>query len=159
MKKTRLLPLTLLLLAGCGGGDKGGTSPTPVTQPPAPAPTPTPAPTPEPISNYSGTYSGQMLFNFAGGPEFLVPAGTEVSHDGDSLDLGALEVPGWGIFKLKTATMVNKTDFVGTAGYQSIGCGRVKVSTEGSFTGRNMSLRAGLTSDCFHARFHGDLSR
>ena len=71
----------------------------------------------------------------------------------------AFEIPGFGDFPLKTATMVNSTDFAGSAGYGSVGCGRVKVSTEGSFEGRNMSLVAGLTSDCFHARFRGDLSR
>jgi hypothetical protein len=100
-----------------------------------------------------------MTFNFAGGPEIPVKASLEVEQDGDSLDLGTLTVPGFGSFPLKTATMVNSTDFEGSAGYQSVGCGRVKVSTSGSFHDRSMDLLAGLTSDCFHARFKGDLTR
>jgi hypothetical protein len=83
----------------------------------------------------------------------------EVDQDGDDLDLGVLEVPGWGDFPLKTATMVSPDAFFGSAGYQSVGCGRVKVSTEGQFAGRDLTLLAGLTSDCFHARFRGTLSR
>ena len=158
--KVRTLTLLLPLLTGCGG-DGGGQGPTPVTTPVAPAatPTPTPAPTPTPTLDHSGTYSGSMLFNIRGGPEVPVQARVEVSQDGDELDLGELEVPGFGSFPLRTATMVNATDFVGSAGYVSGGCGRVKVSTEGSFNDKTMSLLAGLTSDCFHARFRGDLAK
>jgi hypothetical protein len=83
----------------------------------------------------------------------------EVTQNGDELDLGVLEVPGFGNFPLETAQMVNGSDFAGSGGYQSIGCGRVKVSTEGSFGDRTMNLLAGLTSDCFHARFRGGLSK
>jgi hypothetical protein len=160
----RRLALTLtlaLLLPGCGGD--GGTSPTSVAPPPTPAPTPaptpTPTPTPDPVTDYSGNYSGSMIFSVQGGPEFPMQVHTEVTQDGNSLNLGALEVPGFGEFPLKGATLVSKNEFVGSAGYQSIGCGRVKVSTQGSFTGPKMALNAGLTSDCFHARFRGELSK
>jgi len=155
------LPLVLTLLLPACGGDSGGTSPTPVTQPPVPAPTPTPTPvpTPEPITDYSGSYSGPMIFSIQGGSDYPMQVRTDVAQDGNSLNLGALEVPGFGVFPLKSATLVNKNEFVGSAGYQSIGCGRVKVSTEGSFHERKMALNAGLTSDCFHARFRGELSK
>ena len=92
-------------------------------------------------------------------PSGSFPARLEVSQDGDSLDFGTLELPGFGSFPLKTATMTSPTEFAGSAGYGSIGCGRVKVSTQGSFTGREMHLLAGLTSDCVQARLIGDLSR
>jgi len=156
--KTLTLVAMLVLVSGCGGGN---TDPTPVTTTlaAAPTPAPTPIPTPTPISDHSGTYSGGMVFNFQGGPEIPVQARLEVSQTGQDLELGELEVPGFGSFPLRSATMVNATDFVGSSGYQSVGCGRIKVSTEGSFSGRTMSLLAGLTSDCFHARFRGDLTR
>jgi hypothetical protein len=75
------------------------------------------------------------------------------------VELGTLDLPGFGSFPLKTATMTSATEFVGSAGYGSVGCGRVKVSTQGSFEGRNMQLLAGLTSDCVQAKLSGDLSR
>jgi len=156
MKSRALMVLLPLLLTGCGG-DHGG--PTPVATTSTPAPTPTPTPTPTPPPNYSGTYSGTMAFTISGVPAGSFPARLEVSQDGDSLELGTLELPGFGSFPLKTATMISPTEFVGSAGYGSIGCGRVKVSTRGSFAGRDMHLLAGLTSDCVQARLSGDLSR
>ena len=149
------------VLVACGGDDPTPTSvvtPT-TTLAPAPAPTPTPTPTPAPSSNHSGTYRGTLTFNVQGGPEVPMNARLEVTHEGDTVDLGELEVPGFGTFPLKTATMTSATEFEGSSGYQSIGCGRVKVSTSGSFGDRTMDLLAGLTSDCFHARFKGELTR
>ena len=48
---------------------------------------------------------------------------------------------------------------LGAARAGSAGCGRVKVSTSGTFSGDNMHLNAGLTSDCIHAKLSGDLGR
>lgn len=159
--KIRMLTMLspLLLLAGCGGDNGNGPTPIPTTASPAPAPTPTPIPTPTPTPNYSGTYSGMMTFTIRGVPAGSFRARLEVTQDGDSLDLGELELPGFGNFPLKTATMTSPTEFAGSAGYASGGCGRVKVSTQGTFTGRDMHLLAGLTSDCVQARLSGDLSR
>ena len=157
MKSRTLMVLLPLLVTGCGG-DNGG--PTLVTTPPptlAPAPTPTPTPTPPP--DYTGTYSGTMNFTISGVPAGSFPARLEVTQSGDTLELGTLELPGFGDFPLKTATMTSPTEFAGSAGYGSVGCGRVKVSTQGSFAGRDMHLLAGLTSDCIQARLSGDLSR
>ena len=152
-----MMPLLPLLLTGCGGDH--GVVPV-VTPPPTTlAPQPTPAPTPTPASNYTGTYTGTMAFSISGVPAGSFPARLEVTQDGQTLDLGTLEVPGFGGFPLKTATMTSATEFVGSAGYASGGCGRVKVSTEGSFSGNNMHLNAGLTSDCVHAKLSGDLGR
>jgi hypothetical protein len=145
-----VLPLVLM---GSGGGNDVTTT-TPATQQPAPAATPTATPTPTPISDatlgYSGTYSGQLVFNFQGGPEYPVPASIEVAQGGNELKFGPIVVPGWGEFPLKSATLTSKTEFAGN-GYQPVGCGRVKVSTDSSFTGRKMALTAGLTSDAFTA--------
>lgn len=153
----RMALLPLLLLTGCGGDKGTGPTVTPPTVAPAPAPTPTPTPTPP--ANYSGIYSGTMAFTIAGVPQASFQARLEVTHDGNTLDLGTMDLPGLGSFPLKTATMTSATEFVGSAGYGSIGCGRVKVSTQGSFEGSNMQLLAGLTSDCIQAKLSGYLTR
>ena len=157
MNKRALMVLLPMFLAGCGG-DNGG--PTVVVTPtPVPAATPTPAPTPTPPLSFAGIYVGTMAFSVSGVPRGSFPTRLEVTQDGDIVELGTMTLPGFGDFPLKTATMINATDFVGSAGYQSVGCGRVKVSTQGTFAGRDMHLLAGLTSDCVQARLSGDLSR
>lgn len=157
-KRVLMVVLPLLFLSACGGDDGGPdpvVAPPPTTVPAAPPP-PTPPPAPP---NYTGTYVGTMAFTIKGVPAGSFPARLEVTQDGDTVELGTLSLPGFGDFPLKTATLTNSTDFAGSAGYQSGGCGRVKVSTQGSFAGRDMQLLAGLTSDCLQAKLSGNLSR
>jgi hypothetical protein len=150
-----LLPL---FVAGCGS-DYGGPSVV-ATPTPAPAATPTPVPTPTPPPNYAGIYVGTMNFTISGVPAGSFNTRLEVTQDGNTIQLGTLTLPGFGDFPLKDATLTSATEFAGSAGYQSVGCGRVKVSTQGNFVGSNdMHLLAGLTSDCVQARLSGDLSR
>ena len=156
--KIRASIVALLLLGACGGSDSVD-GPTVIPTPLPPAPTPTPVPTPTPPPNYTGVYTGTMNFTISGVPAGSFPARLEVSQDGSTLELGTMDLPGFGSFPLKTATMTSATEFVGSAGYGSVGCGRVKVSTSGNFIDRDMHLLAGLTSDCVQARLSGDLSR
>jgi hypothetical protein len=152
----KLLALGVLVaLPACGG------SSTP-TAPATPAPTPTPAPT------FSGSYSGNMLYNVAGLAEVVVPARTTVTQNGNTIDFSNLVISPPGINPITYvlgSAVVNGNAFTGATNYSSSGCGRIDVTTTGRFAGNLMNLTAVLVSaqpnvqGCARSEMRGELSR
>lgn len=154
--RTMAVALLAVLPAACGGG--GGSTPTPVAAPPVTQP---------PAPNYSGTYSGAMLFNLVGQAELRITGRVAVTQNGNALDFGNLMTSGGGLsagsWQLGTATLSGNT-FTGTSAYQSAGCGLISVAWNGRFAGNLMNLTALLdpasrAGGCARSEFRGELSR
>jgi hypothetical protein len=148
MRRLIAVPL-VLALAACGGSDSGN--------PVAPAPAPTPAPV-----NYSGNYTGTMLYNVAGLAE-VRPIGTiNVTHSGSNVTFGSLTLgtPVNGTFPIGSGTMTGDTVNAGTS-YQSSGCGTVTTQTTARFAGNLVNLTTVLTAtgNCARSEMRGELRR
>jgi len=152
----KLLALGVLVaLPACGGS----------STPSAPA---TPAPTPTPVPTFSGSYSGNMLYNVAGLAEVSVPARTAITQNGNTIDFSNLVISPPGISPITYvlgSAVLNGNAFSGATNYASSGCGRIDVTTTGRFAGNLMNLTAILVSSqpnvqgCARSEMRGELSR
>jgi hypothetical protein len=146
----------LAALPACGGSSS------------SPSTTPTPAPTPTPTPSFSGTYSGNVLYNVAGLAEVTVPARTTVTQNANTIDFSNLVVSPPGITPINLvlgSAVLNGNAFSGATNYASAGCGRIDVTTTGRFAGNLMNLTAILVSErpnvqgCARSEIRGELSR
>ena len=152
----KLLALGVLVaLPACGGSS---TTPSQTTTPPPPTPAPT----------FSGSYSGNMLYNVAGLAEVVVPARTTITQNGNTIDFSNLVLSPPGISPITYvlgSAVVNGNAFSGATNYASSGCGRIDVTTTGRFAGNLVNLTAILVSSqpnvqgCARSEMRGELSR
>lgn len=140
----------LIALGACGGG--GSSAPTP----------PTPAPTPTPPPNYSGTYSGVVVYNVGGQGELRPMATITVTHTSSTVTFGNLIIlsPVNTQYPMGVASIVGDS-FNGAHTYQSSGCGQIRVTTNGRFAGNLINLTAVLipSGNCGRSEIRGELAR
>lgn len=140
--------LGLALLTACGGSSPTAPpAPPPVTQPPV---------------NYSGTYSGSMIFNVQGLAEVRPTGLITVTHTGTSVTFGSLTLtsPVNTTFGIGGGTLVGDTVNAGTS-YQSGGCGTVTSQTTARFAGNLVNITTVLTASgsCARSEIRGELRR
>lgn len=146
--KRMILALSLAVIAGCGGS---------TTTPPPQVTTTTTLP-----PNFSGSYSGLVVFNVAGQAEVRPTARVTVTHTGNTISYSNLVVTLGNTpisFPLGTAGL-SGSSFVGANVYQSSGCGISTASSVARFAGNLMNLQVSVTSaSCAESRMVGELSR
>jgi hypothetical protein len=148
MKRSILALLSVIFIAGCGGS---------TTTPPPPVTTTTTLP-----PNFSGSYSGLVVFNVAGQAEIRPTARVTVTHAGNTITYSNLVVTVGTTpvsFPLGTAGL-SGSQFVGANAYQSSGCGVSTANSVARFAGNLMNLQVSVTSaGCAESRMVGELSR
>jgi hypothetical protein len=137
------------VLPACGGGGSTPAAPAPIL-PPTPA-------------NYSGTYSGAVLFSIPQQAEIRLNGRTTLTQNGNSIGFSDLVLTGEDLiaqYQLGTATLTGNT-FTGTSNYNSADCGTVVVTFDGRFAGNLlMNLHYVLTPQkCDKSEGRGELSR
>jgi len=147
----RLVAVFLLtLLSACDGGSSPAT-PTPPTLPP----------------NYSGTYSGPMLYN-GGTGEVNATGRTTVTHTGSTIQFELLSVTtisGTVVYSLASGTLsgdtVTGTYHADPPPNPKPDCGIINVRTICRFSGRLMNVTVEMEpqKNCNPRRLVGELSR